>query len=86
MRRVQLRFDEPAIERTQEFVLSWSTAKGGPSTEIIRQQWNFSPNGSITEIENHDVELRDLCVIELAVRPDISRDEDVASLSAFLVK
>jgi hypothetical protein len=43
--RIQVRFDEPATERTQEFTLRWSAA-GKASIEIIRQQWNFSPGGS----------------------------------------
>jgi hypothetical protein len=86
VRRVQLRFVEPAAQRTQEFVLSWSTAQGGPSTEIVRQQWNFSPKGSVTEVEDYTVDLTDLSVLELAIRPDISGSEEVASLAAFLVK
>src|SRR5438045_860282 len=53
VRRIQLRFEEPAAKRTQELVLRWSRAQGGPSTEIIRQQWNFSPDGSTTEVEDY---------------------------------
>jgi hypothetical protein len=84
--RVQLRFVEPAAQRTQEFVLSWSTAQGRPSTEIVRQQWNFSPKGSVTEVEDYTVELADLSVLELAIRPDISGRGEVASLASLLVK
>jgi hypothetical protein len=86
VRRVQLRFDEPAIQRTQEFVLSWSSSRGGPSTEIVRQQWNFSPEGSVTEVEDYAVELTDLSVLELGIRPDMSGRGEVASVAAFLVR
>jgi hypothetical protein len=86
MRRIHLRFEEPASERTQEFILRWSAARGGRGTEIVRQQWNFSPEGSTTEVEDYAVDLESLSVLELAICPDINRREAVASLAAFLVK
>jgi hypothetical protein len=86
VRRIQLRFAELEIERTQEFVLRWSAAKGGASTEIVRQQWNFSPQGSTEEVEDYTVDLANVSVLELAICPDKSRREGVASLAAFLLK
>jgi hypothetical protein len=86
VRHIQLRFKEPATERTQEFILRWSAAQGGPSTEIVRQQWNFSPEGSTTEVEDYAVDLESLSVLELAICPHTRRREAVASLAAFLVK
>ena len=84
-RRIQLRFSEAAIERTQEFVLRWSVAQGA-STEIIRQQWNFSSAGSTAELEDYTVDLENLSVLELAICPDISKRGSVATLAAFFVK
>src|SRR5690242_11819804 len=55
--RVELRFHEADCERTQEFVLRWSSESGGSTTEIVRQQWNFSPTGSTMEIEHYVVDL-----------------------------
>src|SRR5260370_26388671 len=55
VRRIQLCFLEPELERTQEFSVRWSSAEGGPSKEIIRQQWNFSPTGSTREVEDYEV-------------------------------
>jgi hypothetical protein len=49
LHRIQLRFQEAEVERTQEFTLRWWAAEGGLAREIVRQQWNFSPNGSTTE-------------------------------------
>jgi hypothetical protein len=77
--RIQLRFDEPLVERTQEFTLNWCPATGG-TTEIVTQQWNFSPAGSITEIEDYAVSLRCVSALELAIQPDISHD-GVATLA-----
>ena len=65
--RIELRFHEADRERTQEFVLRWSSESGGSATEIVRQQWNFSPTGSTTEIEHYGVDLAAVSVLELAV-------------------
>jgi hypothetical protein len=57
LRRIQLRFHEANIERTQEFVIRWLPASGGAPKEIVRQQWNFSLTGSTAEIEDYAVDL-----------------------------
>jgi hypothetical protein len=79
--RIELRLHEVDCERTQEFILRWSSA-GGSSIEIVRQQWNFSPTGSTTEIENYVVDLNAVAVLELVIRPDLRRPEAVASLAS----
>ena len=85
VRRILLRFCEPAIERTQEFTLHWSAAQGGAATEIIRQQWNFNPSGSTAELEEYSVSLEGVSALELAIRPDIGRNDAVATLAAWRV-
>jgi len=57
-RRIRLEFSETEIERTQEFTLRWSSEAAGPFREIVRQQWNFSPQGSTSEVEDYQVQLR----------------------------
>src|SRR5215470_8147428 len=57
LHRIRLEFSESAIARTQEFSLDWSTNPDGPFTEIVRQQWTFSPRGSTSEIEDYQVNL-----------------------------
>ena len=86
LRRIQLRFHESECERTQEFTLRWSPATGEPVNEIVRQQWNFSPTGSTTEIEDYAVDLNAVSVLELAIQPDIGRHEAVATLAAWLLR
>ena len=81
--RIELRFHEADCERTQEFILRWSSESGGSATEIVRQQWNFSPTGSTTEIEHYVVDLDAISVLELAIRPDLRRPEAVASLASW---
>ena len=84
--RMELRFHEADCERTQEFILRWSSGSGGSATEIVRQQWNFSPTGSTTEMENYMVDLDAVSVLELAIWPDLHRMEAVATLASWRVR
>ena len=78
--RIALVFEEAAIKRTQEFVLRWSPDGGRSFREIVRQQWNFSPPGTVREVEEYQVELSDVTVLELIVVPDNNRGVARASL------
>ena len=86
LRRIQLQFREAEVERTQEFTLRWSPAEGGPTREIVRQQWNFIPAGSTTENEEYFVALEAVSVLELVIRPDVSRREAVATLASWRMR
>jgi hypothetical protein len=85
LRRIKLEFSESEVERTQEFTLRWSPEAGGPFTEIVRQQWTFSPHGSTTEVEEYQVNLDDVCVLELAVKPDLTPGNAIATLARWRV-
>ena len=67
-----MNFVEPETERTQEYVLRWSPDSGQSFREIVRQQWNFSPQGTTNETEDHHVELPAVTMLELRIIPDIS--------------
>ena len=71
VRRIQLRFTEPAVERTNEFTLRWYGADGSPGL-IARQQWNFSPTGSTVEFEDYHVDLKGVYTLELNIRPGLN--------------
>ena len=77
---IRLEFEELEIERTQEYVLRWSPDGGQSYQEIIRQQWNFSPEGATSEIEDYQVELPAVSILELTINPDISDINAFASL------
>ena len=49
----------------------------------MRQQWNFSPPGTIQELEDYGVDLLDVTVLELEIVPDKSGGEARASLESF---
>ncbi len=81
LRRIWLDFVEPHAERTQEYVLRWSSDGGESFREIVRQQWNFSPQGATCETEDHHVELPAVTVLEMNINPDTSGGNAVASLA-----
>ncbi len=83
--RIQLHFVEQTRVRLQEFTVRWSAADGGQPKEIVRQQWNFSPAGSTSEIEDYEVNLDGVSTVELVIKPDLTYNEALASLAAWRV-
>ena len=81
LQRIWLYFVEPHTVRTQEYVLRWSPDGGQSFREIVRQQWNFSPQGTTSETEDLHVELPAVTVLELSIIPDISGGNALASLA-----
>jgi hypothetical protein len=79
LRRISLTFVETAAARTQEFALRWSRG-GNDLQEIVRQQWNFSPEGATQETEDYQVHLSGVTVLELTIKPEISGIAAYASL------
>lgn len=81
LQRIWLNFLESDVERTQEYVLRWSADGGQSFREIVRQQWNFSPQGATRETEEHEVDLPAVTVLELNIIPDTSGGNALASLA-----
>jgi len=81
LRRIWMNFEEPEIQRTQQYVLRWSSDNGQSFHDIVRQQWNFSPPSTTNEIEDHRVELPAVTMLELSIIPDISGGTAIASLA-----
>jgi len=81
LRRIRLHFVEPAVERTQEFSLRWSSDGGRSFRELVRQQYTFSPGGATSEIEDLEVDLAAVTALELTIIPDQGRGQAQASLA-----
>jgi hypothetical protein len=81
LRRIRLSYTESAIPRTQEYVLRWSADGGRSYREIVRQQWNFNPEGATSETEDHRVNLSAVTALELSIIPDIGGGDAFASLA-----
>ena len=82
LKLIWLVFEENEISRTQEFVLRWSSDSGTSFREIVRQQWNFSPPETATEVEEYKVELSNVTVLELVIVPNMSGGTARASLKS----
>ncbi len=81
IRRIHLVFQEEEQQRTQEFLLRWSSDAGRSYREIVRQQYTFSPPGNTREIEDFEVDLAGLTVLELSITPVISGGSARASIA-----
>jgi hypothetical protein len=76
-------FEENETGRTQEFVLRWCPDGESSLKEIVRQQWNFSPPESTREVEEYRVDLSNVTVLELVIKPNIGGGVARASLKNF---
>jgi hypothetical protein len=81
VRRIHLAFHEDEQQRTQEFLLRWSSDGGRTYREIVRQQYNFSPPDNTRESEDLEVDLVGLTVLELSITADISGGGARASIT-----
>jgi hypothetical protein len=77
---LHLEFYEDELERTQQFVLRWSSNGGQSYREIVRQQYNFNP-AAPHESEEYSVNLEGVTTLELTIVPDISGGPARASLA-----
>jgi len=84
--KVWLHFVEPDRERTQQFVLRWSPDDGKTMHEVVRQQWNFHPQGAREEVEDIHLGVPGVTLLELLIIPDISGGGARASLAELRVK
>ena len=81
VRRIFLLFIEEGAERTQEFILRWAPEAGGADREVVRQQYNFNPEGAVSETEDYRVELDGVAVLELEITPHVGGGGALASLA-----
>jgi hypothetical protein len=77
IRRLALHFVEKTAERSQEFAVyahADGASTGAELREVLRQQWNFSPNGTTEEVEDFTLDLTGVTILELRIDPDRSHD------------
>jgi hypothetical protein len=81
IKRILVVVEERERSRTQEFVLRWSQDQGRSYRELVRQQYNFNPPGTISEEEEYTVNLTGVTALQLDILPDMSGSDVRASLS-----
>ncbi|HUC99354.1 MAG TPA: hypothetical protein VMR88_12790 [Candidatus Polarisedimenticolaceae bacterium] len=83
LRLIHLVFDEHEQERLQEYTLRWCSGVGQPYREIVRQQYNFSPPTTTTEVEDYKVNLDSCAELELTIVPDLRGSAAHTSIAEF---
>lgn len=78
--QIRLVFQEQRRARSQEFAI-YATSGSHERTELVRQQWSFSPDGSTLEAEQYAVNLPELTRLELEIDPGRHDGTAVASLA-----
>jgi hypothetical protein len=79
---IHLLFRETSHQRTQEFLLRYSTDQGASYNQILRQQYSFSPPSTYMQSEDYKVQLQAVTTLELSIIPDISGGNALASLAS----
>ena len=95
---IEIRFHEPTYvshlrlisseieqERTQEITVWVSLNRGEQHRELLRQRFNFRPNGATEEIEEYAPRLRGVSAIQLRVVPSIDGRRAVANIGGVWV-
>jgi hypothetical protein len=82
LKHISIVFEENETTRTQEFVLRWSPDGGSSFRDVVRQQWNFSPQGTNREVEDYQVDLSNVTALELNITPNMSGGDARASLKS----
>jgi hypothetical protein len=77
--RMHLHFHEADRERSQEIAL-FVTTKTASRKELVRQQWEFSPDGANNEIEDYTFHLQDVTMLELEIDPGRHDSQALATL------
>jgi hypothetical protein len=80
LHHLRLVFAEAQQVRTQEFVVRWSADGGQSYRDVVRQQYTFSPPGTVDEVEDYPVRLEDVTHVELRIVPDIQGGAACATL------
>ena len=86
LERIRLVFTEREVARTQEFVLRWSGDEGRTYRDVVRQQYTFSPPGTVREVEDYTVQLDHVTTLELHIVPDVNGGMVRASLSEWAIE
>ena len=61
--------------------MRWSGDPDEPLKEVVRQQWNFSPDGSTAESEDYAIDLKRVSILERTIDPDRGAGEALAKLA-----
>jgi hypothetical protein len=74
---------QPSLAHLRFPRIKHSTDQTDALRPLIQQQWNFSPTGTIIQIEDHKVNLYGVWMLQLIIRPVINRGPAVATMASW---
>jgi len=83
IRTILLEIEEPEVPRTQDLQLSLSCDGGGTYQELLRQEFNFSPDGTTFEREKWTVSAQAVTHLRLVIKPDKGGKSCLGTLTSF---
>jgi hypothetical protein len=86
IRQVTLEVEEPEVRRTQELALSLSQDGGQTYREVVRQEFNFSPPGTVYEREQWTVSAEMVTHLRLWIKPDKGNQAFKATLTSLSLR
>jgi len=83
--QILLEVEEPEVARTQELQLCLSRDGGRTYRELLRQEFNFSPDGTTFEREQWTVSTEAVTHLRLVIRPDKGDKSCRATLTSLVL-
>jgi hypothetical protein len=85
IRQITMEIEEREVNRTQEVQLAVSHDGGKTYRELLRQEFNFSPEGTTWECEDWSVEELNVTHLTLLIKPDKGRSDCFAKLTSLVL-
>lgn len=80
--QITMEVEEREVARTQEVQLSLSANGGQAYHQLVRQEYNFSPQGATWEKETWKVPHDQITNVRLVIKPDKGRTDCYATLAS----
>ena len=84
--QILLEVEEPEVARTQELQLCLSCDGGRTYRELLRQEFNFSPDGTTFEREKWTVSAQGVTQLRLVIKPDKGDKPCRATLTSLVLR
>ena len=85
LRQLILDIEEPEVSRTQILWVSVSSDGGRSYRELIRQEYNFSPPGTIYECETWTINALHTTHLAITIEPDKNGQSAYASVTSLIL-
>jgi len=84
--QIALAIEEREVQRSQELTISISSDGGQSYQELIRQEYNFSPPGTMWERETWSVAAKRVSHLRLQIKPDKGGKPCYATLTSLILR